>query len=184
MRRLRPHLTYANVISTLCLILVLGGGAAYAANTIGSDDVIDNSLLSADLKNNKAVKSADVQTRILNGADIADQSGVDTCTHGASRFGDLCALDNNAQANWQGAIDACSALSLRVPSLSEAELLADHNTVPNLASGDTFWTDEFYTDNNTPPNAFKAWTVTGSGSRGNQDFMNSAEVVCVTTPTN
>lgn len=183
MRRLRPHLTYANVISTLCLILVLGGGAAYAANTIGSDDVIDNSLQSVDLKDNQ-VKSADVRRDSLSGADIADQSGVDTCTHGASRFGDLCALDNNAQANWQGAIDACSALSLRVPSLSEAELLADHNTVPNLASGDTFWTDEFYTDNNTPPNAFKAWTVTGSGSRGNQDFMNSAEVVCVTTPTN
>ena len=71
-----------------------------------------------------------------------------------------------------------------MPSLSEAELLADHNTVPNLASGDAFWTEEFYTDNNTPPNAFKAWTVSGSGSRGNQDFMNSAEVVCVTTPTN
>ena len=184
MRRLRPHITYANVISTLCLILVLGGGAAYAANTIGSDDVIDNSLLSADLANNKAVRSGDVKAESLTGADIEDQSGVDTCTHGATRYGDLCALDSNAQANWQGAIDACSALSLRVPSLSEAELLADHNTVPNLASGDTFWTDEFYTDNNTPPNAFKAWTVTGSGSRGNQDFMNSAEVVCVTTPTN
>ena len=120
----------------------------------------------------------------LTGADVVDQSGVDTCTHGTTRYGDVCAVDNNAQANWQGAIDACSALSLRVPSLSEAELLADHNTVPNLASGDAFWTEEFYTDNNTPPNAFKAWTVSGSGSRGNQDFMNSAEVVCVTTPTN
>jgi len=28
--RLRSHLTYANVISTLCLFLVLGGGSAVA----------------------------------------------------------------------------------------------------------------------------------------------------------
>jgi len=31
MKRLRAHLTYANAISTLCLFLLLGGGAAYAA---------------------------------------------------------------------------------------------------------------------------------------------------------
>ena len=31
MRSLRSKLTYANVISTLCLFMVLGGGAAVAA---------------------------------------------------------------------------------------------------------------------------------------------------------
>lgn len=34
MKRLRGHLTYANVISTICLFLVLGGGAAFAAKTM------------------------------------------------------------------------------------------------------------------------------------------------------
>ena len=38
------HLTYANVVATLCLVLVVGGGVAYAAKTVGSADVIDNSL--------------------------------------------------------------------------------------------------------------------------------------------
>ena len=33
MNRLREHLTYANVISTICLFLVLGGGAAVAVTT-------------------------------------------------------------------------------------------------------------------------------------------------------
>lgn len=33
MSRLRGHLTYANVISTICLFLVLGGGAAFAVTT-------------------------------------------------------------------------------------------------------------------------------------------------------
>jgi hypothetical protein len=32
MKRLRGNLTYSNVISTLCLILLVGGGTAYAAN--------------------------------------------------------------------------------------------------------------------------------------------------------
>ena len=59
MRGLRSHLTYANVISTLCLFLILAGGAAYAANTIGSSDVIDESLLSQDVRNGE-VKVADV----------------------------------------------------------------------------------------------------------------------------
>src|SRR2546421_305995 len=35
MRRLRPRLTYANVVSTLCLFILLGGGA-YAASTFQS----------------------------------------------------------------------------------------------------------------------------------------------------
>ncbi len=55
----------------LALFLVIAGGTAYAANTIGSSDVIDNSLLSADLKNNQAVKSADVANGKLADEDIA-----------------------------------------------------------------------------------------------------------------
>ena len=54
----------------LALFLVLTGGVAYAADTIGSSDVIDNSLLSADLANNKAVKSADVANGQLNDEDV------------------------------------------------------------------------------------------------------------------
>ena len=54
----------------LALFLVIAGGSAYAANTVGSSDVINESLLSADLKNNQAVKSADVANEDLTGADI------------------------------------------------------------------------------------------------------------------
>ena len=39
MRRLRGKLTYANVISTLCLFLLLGGGAAFAATKLGKNSV-------------------------------------------------------------------------------------------------------------------------------------------------
>ena len=46
MRALRSKLTYANVISTLCLFLALGGGAAVAAGQLGP-----NSVGSKQLKN-------------------------------------------------------------------------------------------------------------------------------------
>jgi hypothetical protein len=39
MQRLRPRLTYANVISTLCLVLLLGGGTAFAAARLGKESV-------------------------------------------------------------------------------------------------------------------------------------------------
>jgi hypothetical protein len=63
MHRLRPHLTYANVVSTLCLFVLLGG-VAYAgiklpANSVGTkqlkpsavngDKVADGSLSAADI---------------------------------------------------------------------------------------------------------------------------------------
>jgi hypothetical protein len=39
MKRLTAKLTYSNVISTLCLVLLLGGGTAYAATQLGRESV-------------------------------------------------------------------------------------------------------------------------------------------------
>lgn len=39
MKRLRPRLTYANVIATLALFLAVSGGAAYAASQLGKNAV-------------------------------------------------------------------------------------------------------------------------------------------------
>jgi hypothetical protein len=54
MRRIRPHLTYANVMSTLCLFLLLGGGTAVALkghNSVRNDDVKDLEFTNLDLIN-------------------------------------------------------------------------------------------------------------------------------------
>jgi hypothetical protein len=47
MNRLRGKLTYSNVVSTLCLLLLVGGGTAWAANALPK-----NSVGSAQLKKN------------------------------------------------------------------------------------------------------------------------------------
>jgi hypothetical protein len=77
------HHARANAVAYLALFISLGGTGAYAANTIGSSDVIDESLLSQDFKNGE-VKNADIggnqvtTTKIKAGnvgmTDLADNS--------------------------------------------------------------------------------------------------------------
>ena len=53
-QRLRSSLTYANVMATLAVFLVLGGGSAVAlsgSNTVFSDDIVDNQVKTADVAN-------------------------------------------------------------------------------------------------------------------------------------
>ncbi len=57
--RLRRQLTYANVVSTLCLFMLLGG-SAYAAAKIGSAQIKNNSIQSKDVKN-KSLQSKDFE---------------------------------------------------------------------------------------------------------------------------
>lgn len=77
----RRHFTYANVVSTLTLFLVIAGGTALAAktgvdskdlkdNSVASKDLKDNSVASKDLKDGEAVASSDVVDDSLTGTDI------------------------------------------------------------------------------------------------------------------
>ncbi len=62
MKRLSDKLTYANVISTLCLVLLVGGGTAYAAsgmlpkNSVGTKQLVKGAVTPAKLS--KASKAA------------------------------------------------------------------------------------------------------------------------------
>src|SRR5687767_5811921 len=56
MRRLSERLTYSNVVSTLALCLVLGGGTAYAVtqidpNSVESRHIVDGEVEGRDLAN-------------------------------------------------------------------------------------------------------------------------------------
>src|SRR3954452_4482867 len=70
-RRLRRRLTFANVCSMIALTVAVGTGGAYAANTIGSDDIIDESIQSVDIKNGQ-VKTADIAGNAVNSNRIVD----------------------------------------------------------------------------------------------------------------
>jgi len=87
-QRIRSHLTYANVTATLALFLVLGGGVAYAANTVFSSDIVNNQVYSADVRDDTltggglvsadilagAVRSSEVRNDNLRGGDVLNDS--------------------------------------------------------------------------------------------------------------
>ena len=78
--RLRPRLTFANVCSFLALLLALGTGGAYAADTVFSTDIVDGEVKTADIDNNAVttakiradgVREPDIQDGAVGGAAIA-----------------------------------------------------------------------------------------------------------------
>lgn len=78
MKALRSRLTYANVMSTIAVFLVLGGATAFAAgqlgkNTVGSKQLKKNAVTAAKLKKNavtgsKIAKDAITAEKIKNGS--------------------------------------------------------------------------------------------------------------------
>ena len=141
--RVRPKLSFANVVSLIALFLALSGGA-YAAvaakNTVTSKSIKKGAVKSADIANDKGVKSADVGANALTGADINEGSlsGVDKCPSAApNKVGDLCFSSALGPANWDAALRDCASKGLRAPTIGEALLLMTSNS-----SGNSTWTDE------------------------------------------
>jgi hypothetical protein len=66
--KLRPHLSYANVVSTACLSLLLGG-TAVAAITITGKNVQNGSLTGKDVKNS-SLTGTDVKNKSLTPSDF------------------------------------------------------------------------------------------------------------------
>jgi len=67
LRQFRLRITYANVVSTLCLFILLGG-SAYAAATIGSAEIKDDSVKSVDVRDEASTGGG------LRGRDIVESS--------------------------------------------------------------------------------------------------------------
>jgi hypothetical protein len=73
-KTLRGKLTYANVLSTLCLFLLLGGGTAFAAsklakNSVGAKQLKANSVTAAKIKKN-AVTTKKIKANAVTAAQI------------------------------------------------------------------------------------------------------------------
>ena len=79
MKRLRKRLTYANVMSSIAVFLVLGGGAAFAAgklakNSVGTKQLKNNAVTTKKIKNN-AVTGAKVKESSLGEVPSATNAG-------------------------------------------------------------------------------------------------------------
>ena len=71
MRRIAARLTYANVVATIALVIAVGGGAAYAANTVFSTDIVDGEVKTADIATN-AVRSTKIAPKQIQSGDVRE----------------------------------------------------------------------------------------------------------------
>jgi hypothetical protein len=81
MRRIRSHLTYANVMATIAVFLVLSGGTAVAlsgSNTVFSDDIVNDQVYSADVRNDSlaggGLAAADLRPGSVGSSEVTNFS--------------------------------------------------------------------------------------------------------------
>ena len=174
MRRIRQHLTFANVVSVIALFIALGG-TALASVIITKNSQVDRGTISG--HHPPKGKHPNIIGGSINGQDIADRSGVDTCkTPLTKKFGPICAGSDGRTRTWDAALTYCGSYGLRLPSVSEAVALAEKYDVPGVSSQD-FWTDE-----EVYIGAYRAETVTENGAVFASDEGDAYRTVCVTDP--
>ncbi|MGN6274853.1 MAG: hypothetical protein ACTHNP_02855 [Solirubrobacterales bacterium] len=100
MKKIRKRLTYANVMSSIAVFLVIGGATAFAAlgkNTVGSKQLKKNAVTAAKIKNN-AVTTNKIKNNAVNGAKVQDGS----LTGADINLGALGTVPSAANANTVG----------------------------------------------------------------------------------
>lgn len=78
MKQIRAHLSYANVMSTIAVFLVLGGATALAASqlgksSVGSKQLKKNAVTAAKIKSN-AVTTAKIKNNAVNGSKVDEST--------------------------------------------------------------------------------------------------------------
>jgi len=70
-KQIRKRITYANVMSSIAVFLVLGGASAYAAKKIGSNEIKGNSITTGKIKK-EAVAASKIKKNAVTTSKIAD----------------------------------------------------------------------------------------------------------------
>ena len=73
MKQLSKRLTYANVMSSIAVFLVLGGATAFAAKKIGSNEIKGNSITTGKLKK-EAVTTSKIKKNAISTAKIQNDA--------------------------------------------------------------------------------------------------------------
>lgn len=100
MKKIRKRITYANVMSSIAVFLVVGGATAFAAlgkNTVGTKQLKNNAVTSAKIKNN-AVTTNKIKKNAVTGAKVKDGS----LTGADINLGALGTVPSAANANTVG----------------------------------------------------------------------------------
>ena len=133
LNRVRPHLTYANVMVTVLAFIVLGGGVVVAADKLGSKDIANNAIKSKHIANGQ-VKNKDLAASALG------------CPKGMRRLQGLCyektanPADDNLAARY-----TCAQKGRQLPTIAEMLRIAHSGAFPS--DGVEKWTSTNWADN-------------------------------------
>jgi hypothetical protein len=72
-KQIRKRLTYANVMSSIAVFLVLGGASAYAVKKVGSNEIKGNSITTGKLKK-EAVTRAKIKKSSIDSSRLANNA--------------------------------------------------------------------------------------------------------------
>jgi hypothetical protein len=72
-KQIRKRLTYANVMSSIAVFLLLGGATAFAASKIGSNQIKSNAITTGKIKK-EAITTAKIKKDAVTGAKVKESS--------------------------------------------------------------------------------------------------------------
>lgn len=110
MKQIRKHITFANVMSSIAVFLVLGGGAAYAAKKIGSNEIKGNSITTGKIKKN-AVTASKIKKNSITTAKIANGA----VTGAKLNLGSVGTVPNATHANTADTANVANSVVGRIP---------------------------------------------------------------------
>jgi hypothetical protein len=123
MNLLRRHLTYANVIATLALFLVLSGGAAYAAGKIGKSSVGTKQLKNASVTTAKLKNGAVTGVKVAVGS-LGTVPSATNAAHADNATNAAHADSATSAAQAENASNAANAAALQGMSAAQIAVLA------------------------------------------------------------
>jgi hypothetical protein len=137
---IRAHLTYANIVATLALVLAMGGTAAAAVIVKSNSQVAANTISGHQPPKGR---HSNLIAGSINGTDLS--SGVKSsfkvhCPAGLQRGGDLC-FDRSPRAatDFPTALAVCANAELRLPDVGELAEVLQNTGAPQPAE----WTSDF-----------------------------------------
>jgi hypothetical protein len=200
--QIRKHLTYANVMSSLAVFLILGGATALAAtkidasqlkaNSVKTGKIVKEAVTTSKIKNeaigttkiaNEAVTTAKLQNNAVTGAKVADGSlsSADlasgtltpTCPGGTVLSQGVCfETGERATVSFEAANETCVAAGRRLPHA--AELSGFTKKVQVIPASE--WSGDLFSTT-------QAFTVKPDGTFVQIAFATPTAFRCIATPT-
>jgi hypothetical protein len=205
--RIRPRLSYANVASTLALVLALGG-TSYAVTQINGKTIKNrsvpavkvkkNTLTGTEIKESKVGKVplaalATNATTALNATNATHANNADSlggqppsayklsCPSDTTlAIGECFEFTLRTAATWSDASKTCGGLGRRVPTIGELESARQNNVSVGVPPNNYELSSSLVFDNPTD----RAYAISPAGNLLRETLSNTRPYRCILSPTN